>query len=83
MILQPVDYIPEKPSTLNLKHNLYEMLEDFVTRGIKYAKVQYDDSEYVSRDYARTAIHTCIKKNGFPIRVCMRNGSLYLERVEV
>lgn len=82
MILNPVDYIPEIPSTRNNKHDLYELLDSFAQSGIRYAKVDYDNGEYTSRYYARVAIHKCIKTNKFPIVVRMRNGSLYLEHIE-
>ena len=70
MTFVKVDNLPGRRN----KKDLRGFLKEFITADIKVAKINLN---------CYNALGTSIKRGGFPIKVRMRNGELYLIRTDL
>lgn len=65
------------------KTNIRVRLDEFMSMGIKFAKLEYDAGEYKLPKYACGAFNISAKTGGYPIDVKMINGEVYLIRKDM
>ena len=81
MTFTPVDKLPEKRKSPYKK--LTDHLDEFMNMDVKYARVNYTTTEYVSYNGAHNAISVAIRNGGYPIELKGINGELYLIRKDL
>lgn len=82
MTTRKVDAIPKNTnSSRKDKKNLKALLENFLRKNIKYAEVIFTEDDYKTPMNARQSIYQCIREQGYPIWVYIRNERVYLERI--
>lgn len=74
MNLTPVESLPER----RMRKDLQQMIMDFVESDLEVVRVDYTDSDYKSQKVCYGCLHTAAKRSGFSIRVCIRNGQIYI-----
>jgi hypothetical protein len=60
------------------RHNLRELIKEFVSSGNKIAKVDLKPNEYKSPLVARNCMYISVKRSGENVRVSLRDGEVYL-----
>ena len=76
-----VNELPEhiRSTKSNFKHRL----DEFMAMNIKVARVEFDSSEYNSRESCRGAFVSACKRYSYPIRAVGINGDVYLIRKDL
>ena len=69
--------IGEKPKK---KKKLRVFLDGFMRMGVKSAKVEFNDQDYVNSKSAYTSLYKAIKRGGYPIDIHMIDYEVWLER---
>jgi hypothetical protein len=77
-----VEGLPEKPERARYKNNK-RLLDEFMDLNVKFAKLEFDKSEYMSARCAYNNMHRSIKVYGYPISIHERNGEVYFERRDI
>lgn len=82
MKLIPVDSIPEihKPADINSRHDVQEMLKDFMESGIDIAEVYFKKCDYKSARVCANSIDASIRRLGYSVRVFKRGDKVYLKK---
>ena len=62
------------------KKNVYDFLMDFLTSGMNYAEVVFEDGEYARTETARSSLQLACNRYGLAVDIVTRNGKLYLRR---
>lgn len=62
------------------KHNITNIIEDFLDSGVEVGKVHYTAKDYGSMNSAYKSIYASIQNGHYPVRITVRNGELYLVR---
>ena len=78
MTLTPVKSLPKR--TTFGYNDLEKVLKEFVSSGMTIARIDYRPDEYRSHDVLYSGVHVTIKRLGLTVKVCMRNGEVYLMR---
>ena len=82
MKIVEVDYIPEtiQPVTCERK-KVISVIEDFLYKSdAKFVRVDYTYAEYKYPTACRASFAAAIERRGYPVRVLIRNGEVYLAR---
>lgn len=75
-----VDEVPRKCCEY---HDLQGYLKEFMSMGIKTAKIDFGGNGYKSSNVACCCIHRAIKLGGLPIKVTRRGDDIYLTRKDM
>lgn len=67
----------------SIKKDLQEFMTRFMEADIRFAKVTYNDAEYVNLCSAQTALVKCVRTFNLPIRVQRINYEVYLIRIDL
>lgn len=78
----PVDELPVSEKKSYKKRN-GDYLREFLNMKVKYAKLDFTDMDYKCIGTAYPAVKTTIRYYGFPVKVKMINGELYLINLEL
>ena len=81
MNFTPVDYLPERRYTTYKKVGAY--LQEFMKMNVKTARVDYTPEEYTSAQCVSTPFRYAINADGYPIKVQIINGDVYLTRTDM
>lgn len=79
MKLVAVDMVPGKYEN----HKLKKTWREFMGMNVKIAKAELDIGEYASPSVARSVWGISIKRFGYPIKLKLRNGEIYLIRTDM
>ena len=77
----PVDFLPERRYTTYKKVGTY--LQEFMKMNVKTVRVDYSSDEYTSAQCATTPFRYAINADGYPIKVQIINGDVYLIRTDM
>ena len=77
-----VERLPENSGRAEYKNNK-RMLNEFMDMNVKFAKLEFDSSEYISARCAYDNLHRSIRNYGFPILIHERKGEIYFERRDI
>lgn len=72
--------IGEKPKKRRKKKKLRVFLYGFMRMGVKSAKVEFNDQDYVNSRSAYASLYKAIKRGGYPIDIHMIDYEIWLER---
>lgn len=76
MKLTPVENLPKK----GLRHDLQGIIKEFAESNQRNVLIVLKDGEYKSIGVCRSCFGVAIKKSGYAIRVCTRDGKVYLTK---
>ena len=74
--------VKEVPNRTVKKH-LYSILDEVLTMNAKFVKVEFDKNEYKHVGSAQSNLCDAAKRYGFPMRVSVINGELYIIRKDI
>lgn len=77
MTIKPVEFIPESAGYAE-RHNIHDILEEFINTGSKYGKFDVSPWEYVNADHARVVCDRHAKQWSMPLKFIKRNGEIYV-----
>lgn len=77
MRFTPVNEIPERKRGW---HHLQEFIKEFVDSNVNNALVVINEHEYKSPEVCKSCLLVAIKRSGYPIRVYIREGKVYLTK---
>lgn len=64
-------------------HKLQRFFKDFVSSGMKFAKIELSEDEYASPRIAYRCIHAAAKRGAYPVKVQTRGNDIYLQRTDM
>ena len=76
MKLESVEKIPERMS----RHHLQDIIKEFVESDSKNVMIVLNDREYKSPRVCYECMMVAVKRSGYKIRVCTREGKVYLTK---
>lgn len=82
MRLMRVEYIPE-PTYADSKIPIHDILVDFLSSDMQYAKVIREPGDYVRSESARQTLQQACRRYNFPIKVLTRSGEIYIAKADV
>ena len=77
-----VDRIPEKRERFPYK-NLRSVLDEFMNMNIKLAMVDSIENDYKNANVAYSVLRNAVERYGYPIKVYLHDGSVYLKRRDI
>ena len=82
MKIVEVDYIPETVQHTTIERNkIVNVIEEFLYRSdARFVRVDYEDGDYHYATVCRSAFASAIERRGYPVRVFLRNGKVYLAK---
>ena len=63
--------------------SLADKIRQFIDMDIPFARVEYEKGEYTSLAGCLTSMQNVCVKNGFPACAIMRNGDIYIVRMDI
>jgi L-amino acid N-acyltransferase YncA len=82
MRIVQVDDIPANTNRSRKdKKDLKSLLAIFLNRNLKYAEVIFTEDDYKTPMNARQSIYQCVREQGYPVCVYIRNDRVFLERM--
>lgn len=79
-----IESIPEKGKHRRARcKNLKHLFDEFMNMNVKFAKFEFNDSEYISARSAYDILGPTAKRLGLPISIHERHGELYFERRDI
>lgn len=85
MTFVPVDKIPEKaPQTERAEWKpMRKVLNSFLEKNVKYARVHLDYDDYNSETSAQSAINAAARNHKLPVKAFTRNSVLFVTRTDM
>lgn len=83
MILTPVEKLPDKDNNRMDFKDIIGTLEAFMCMKAKIVEVKLGKSDYMNLGVAGDCFRNSVKRYHYPIKVCMRNGGLYLIKKDI
>ena len=77
----PIDKLPKRKA-IGKYGRLDDFFKSFLALDTKYAKVSFDDMEYLSTTSCRGSLSSYLSKNSLPITTTVVNGIIYLIRTD-
>lgn len=77
MKLIPVEAVPKRRS----RHHLQDLIAEFVKSDDKVVKIDFSDHDYKSAKVCRSCLGVAAKQSGYPIKVSLREGIVYLSKM--
>ena len=77
MKLIPVEAVPKRRG----RHHLQDLIEEFVKSDDKVVKIDFSDHDYKSAKVCLSCLGVAAKQSGYPIRVSLREGIVYLSKM--
>lgn len=77
MKLIPVESIPKKRA----RHNLQDLIQEFVNGDAEIVKVDFSDQDYKSGKVCRSCLWSAVKRSGHHVRVSLRNDEVFLTKL--
>lgn len=78
LILTPVEKLPKREHNPTQQHDMIGILNGFMAMSAKIAQVQFGGTDFANVTVAYQCIFNAVKLHGYPVKVCIRNGGLYL-----
>ena len=78
--IEAKDALPEHKHTHKY---LKKYFEGFMSSNIKIATVEFSENEYKNVTSCQASLRKSIKRFGFPIKATVRNGMVYLIRLDI
>lgn len=82
MTFHEVAYIP-KTEYRKPRNDIAGAMEEFMKLNIKFAQVSFSVLEFESCYVAGTVLSRHARDAELPVKVCVRNGVVYLERTDM
>lgn len=82
MIFKEVPYIPETVYRTP-KNDLASAMKEFMAMNIKFALVSFSVLEFDNSYVAGSMLSRHVKCAELPVKVCVRNSMVYLERTDM
>lgn len=82
MTFHKVPYIPETEYR-KTRNDISSALEEFMKMNIKFAQVEYSKLEFECSCTANSSIRWAIRNMNLPIKLYIRNSTVYLERTDI
>lgn len=73
--------VKELPKGKASKHNLQNTIQEFVNSDDRIVKVDIDAHEYKSIRVCYSCMGVAAKRSKHPVKVHIRNGVVYLEKI--
>lgn len=83
LILTPVEELPKRKHNPTEMHDLIGTLEGFMAMSAKIVQVQLSATDFKNIMVANQSFTIAIRKYGYPIKVHIRNGGLYLIKKDI
>ncbi len=77
MKLIPVEAVPKRQG----RHHLQDLIEEFMKSDAKVVKIDLSKHDYKSTKVCRSCLGVAAKLSGYPIKVSLREGNVYLSKV--
>lgn len=77
MKLIPVEAVPKRRG----RHHLQDLIEEFIRSDERVVKIDFSDHDYKSEKVCRSCLGVAAKKSGYPIKVSLREGVVYLSKM--
>lgn len=78
-----VTEIPKKSKSKHKKGWMKAWMDKFMNRGIKMAKVVYDENDYNGPLSCYNAYRAAVIRHVYPVDVKLRDGEVYLIRRDI
>lgn len=73
--------VKELPKGKASKHNLQDIIQEFVNSDNRIVKIDIDAHEYKSIYVCYSCMGVAAKRSKHPVKVHIRNGVVYLEKI--
>ena len=87
MKLVPVDALPRtargQRCTYAAQKDLLKFLTKFIDMNVKYARVDYDKNDYVSKTSVIGSLGKACSRYELPVKSVMRDHNIYLVRTDM
>ena len=77
MKLIPVEAVPKRRG----RHHLQDLIEEFVRSDAQVVKIDFSEHDYKSEKVCRSCLGVAAKHSGYPIKVSLREGVVYLSKI--
>lgn len=77
MKLIPVEFVPKRRG----RHHLQDLIEEFMRGSDKIVKIDFFERDYKSAKVCRSCLGVAAKHSGYPIKVLLREGVVYLSKM--
>ncbi|NCE64149.1 hypothetical protein D1159_05990 [Pseudoflavonifractor sp. 524-17] len=77
MKLIPVEAVPKRRG----KHRLQDLMEEFMRGDADVVKIDFSERDYKSAKVCRSCLGVAAKHSGYPIKVWLREGVVYLSKM--
>jgi hypothetical protein len=82
IVLTPVEELP-KEHRCDSQHNIFSTLNQFMESDHRIVKVELSSSDYDGCYAAYSAFRRGARAYKLPVKVCIRNGGLYLIKKDI
>lgn len=73
--------VKELPKTKPPRHNLQDIIQEFVNSDDRIVKIDIDAHEYKSIHVCYSCMGVAAKRSKHPVKVHIRDGVVYLEKI--
>ncbi len=77
MKLIPVEAVPKRRG----RHHLQDLIEEFARSDAQVVKIDFSEHDYKSEKVCRSCLGVAAKHSGYPIKVSLREGVVYLSKI--
>lgn len=76
-----LQYVDSLPSARRGKHDVQNLIKEFVDSDAKIAKVDFNEHDYKSPSVCRNCIAVSVKRSRRPVKVHQRGNDVYLTKI--